>query len=210
MQTDAYDSLKRATDVVIAAVALTVLSPGILALGIAVAVKMGTPVLFKQQRPGKNGQIFELRKFRTMAPVDVSSDLVSDEQRLTPFGRFLRSTSLDELPTLLNVLKGDMSIVGPRPLLVSYLDRYSPQQARRHEVRPGITGLAQVRGRNSLSWSDKFALDVEYVDNRCLLLDFKILWWTLGTVGRRDGISADQHATMPEFLGNFDNQRACR
>lgn len=204
MRTETYDRLKRAADVVVAAAALTVLSPLISGIAVAVAVKMGRPVLFKQERPGMHARTFELQKFRTMANPDVRSGLVSDEERLTSFGRLLRTTSLDELPTLINVLKGDMSLVGPRPLLVRYLNRYSPYQARRHEVRPGITGLAQARGRNSLTWQDKFALDVEYVDNRSVLLDLKIIWWTFGTVLRREGISADQHATMPEFLGYSD------
>ncbi len=141
-----------------------------------------------------------------MVDVDPSIGLISDEQRLTNFGRFLRSTSLDELPTLINVLKGDMSLVGPRPLLVRYLGRYSPQQARRHEVRPGVTGLAQVRGRNAIGWADKFSFDVEYVDERSILLDLKIIAWTFATVLRRDGVSAHQHATMPEFRGLIDEE----
>lgn len=163
---------------------------------------MGRPVLFTQDRPGMHGRVFELKKFRTMVKADASRGLVSDEQRLTDFGRFLRSTSLDELPSLINVLKGDMSLVGPRPLLVGYLGRYSSQQARRHEVRPGISGLAQVRGRNVLSWEEKFAFDVEYVESRSALLDLKIVCWTFATVFRRDGISSEHHATMPEFMGS--------
>lgn len=204
MRTETYDSLKRAADIVGAGVALVVLSPVIAAIAVAVAVKMGRPVLFTQNRPGRHCRIFELRKFRTMTVPDQRHGLVSDEQRLTEFGRFLRTTSLDELPTFINVLRGDMSLVGPRPLLVEYLNRYSPYQARRHEVRPGITGLAQARGRNALTWKEKFALDVEYVDNRSVLLDLKIVWWTWGTVLRREGISADAHVTMPEFLGRTD------
>lgn len=204
MQTETYDSLKRAIDIAGAGAALVVLSPLLAAVTVAVAVKMGRPVLFTQDRPGQHGRIFELRKFRTMVVPDQRHGLVSDEQRLTDFGRFLRTTSLDELPTLINVLRGDMSLVGPRPLLVQYLSRYSPYQARRHEVRPGITGLAQARGRNALAWQEKLALDVEYVDNRSVLLDLKIVWCTLGTVLRREGISADEHVTMPEFFGCTD------
>ncbi|MFB8368100.1 sugar transferase [Pseudarthrobacter sp. NPDC055928] len=180
---------------------LIFLSPLILAISVAVAAKMGRPVFFTQDRPGRHGRVFLLKKFRTMVESDESRGLVSDEQRLTDFGRFLRSTSLDELPSLLNVLKGDMSLIGPRPLLVQYLGRYSSQQARRHEVRPGITGLAQVRGRNVLSWEEKFDFDIEYVESRSALLDFKIVCWTFATVLRRDGISSEQHATMPEFMG---------
>lgn len=204
MPTEAYDRVKRAADVVTAATALVVLSPVISAVAVAVAVKMGRPVLFRQERPGRHGRSFELRKFRTMVSPDAERGLVHDEERLTRFGRFLRATSLDELPTLVNVLRGDMSIVGPRPLLVRYLSRYTCYQARRHEVRPGITGLAQARGRNALAWEEKLAFDVEYVDTRSAMLDLKIVWWTLGTVLRRDGISADSHATMPEFMGQTE------
>lgn len=168
----------------------------------AVRWRLGSPVLFRQQRPGLHGEIFTMRKFRTMLDVDAARGLVDDEQRLTPFGTFLRSTSLDELPTLWNIVRGDMSLVGPRPLLVQYLDRYTPEQARRHDVRPGLTGLAQVSGRNALTWEDRLALDVEYVDTRSLALDLRILWRTVSTVLRREGITADGHVTMNEFMGS--------
>ncbi|MGC1214952.1 MAG: sugar transferase [Micromonospora sp.] len=195
-----YDRPKQLLDVVVAGLALVVLSPVLLAVAVLVAVGLGRPVLFRQTRPGLHGRLFELRKFRTMKPM--GPGLVSDGDRLTGLGRWLRATSLDELPTLWNVLRGDMSLVGPRPLLVRYLDRYTPEQARRHEVRPGVTGLAQVRGRNSLSWEEKFAYDVRYVDTRCLRLDLRILAETVVRVLRREGVSADCHATAPEFLGS--------
>ncbi len=169
-------------------------------VAVAVWANMGRPVLFRQERPGRDGKVFELVKFRTMRHPD--GDLTSDADRLTGLGRFLRASSLDEWPTLWNVVKGDMSLVGPRPLLVEYLERYSPEQARRHEVRPGVTGLAQVRGRNELDWDAKLALDVEYVDNRSFALDLRILWETVGVVLRRSGISAKGHATMNEFMGS--------
>jgi len=194
-----YDATKRALDASVAAVGLVATAPLQAVVALAVLAKHGRPVLFRQPRPGKDGRVFELVKFRTMLLPDARR--VSDADRLTPLGRFLRSTSLDELPTLWNVLKGDMSLVGPRPLLVQYLERYSPEQARRHEVRPGITGLAQVRGRNNLDWDDKFALDVEYVDHRSLGLDLRILWETVAVVLLRRGISADGHVTMSEFRG---------
>lgn len=196
-----YDSVKRALDVVAAGSALVLLSPVLTGVGIAVALNLGRPVLFRQLRPGRDGVIFDLAKFRSMRSPDSARGLVSDEQRLTPFGKALRATSLDELPSLWNVVKGDMSIVGPRPLLVAYLDRYTPEQARRHEVRPGITGLAQARGRNALSWEDRFALDVCYVEQRSFALDARILLETFVSVLRRDGVSADGHVTMPEFEG---------
>jgi sugar O-acyltransferase (sialic acid O-acetyltransferase NeuD family) len=170
-----YDPVKRFIDVAVAAVLLVVTAPIQLVVALLVRSKLGRPVLFRQPRPGQDEHVFELAKFRTMRELDPARDLVTDADRLTPFGHLLRSTSLDELPTLWNVLKGDMSLVGPRPLLVRYLDRYTPEQRRRHEVRPGITGLAQVSGRNALSWEEKFALDVEYVEKRGLLLDLKIL-----------------------------------
>lgn len=194
-----YDRPKRLLDVLVASLALVVLSPALLAVALVVAVGLGRPVLFRQTRPGLHGRLFELRKFRTMKPIGPGR--VSDGDRLTGLGRWLRATSLDELPTLWNVLRGDMSLVGPRPLLVSYLDRYTPEQARRHEVRPGVTGLAQVRGRNSLSWEEKFGYDVRYVDTRRLGLDLRILAETVVRVLRREGVSADGHATAPEFLG---------
>lgn len=196
-----YDALKRALDLVSAATALVLLSPVIAAVAVAVAVKLGRPVLFAQKRPGRDGKIFTLYKFRSMRDIDPPKGLVTDEDRLTPFGKLLRSTSLDELPSLWNVLRGDMSIVGPRPLLVEYLPLYSPEQARRHEVRPGITGLAQVSGRNALSWESKFALDVRYVDSRSLMLDARILLATVRSVFKREGISATGQATMPRFDG---------
>jgi len=195
-----YDRFKRVLDVLVAGLLLVVLSPVLLGVAVAVALVMGRPVLFRQARPGRNGKCFELRKFRSMHPVTQAR--VTDRERLTRLGIWLRQTSLDELPTIWNVLRGDMSLVGPRPLLVSYLDRYTPEQARRHEVRPGITGLAQVRGRNALSWQEKFAYDVQYVDGRCLRLDLSILLETVVKVLRRDGITADGHATASEFLGS--------
>lgn len=201
-----YDVVKRILDVTTAASALVVLSPLLAVVGIAVAASLGRPVLFRQARPGKDGQIFELVKFRSMRHPDISRGLITSAQRLTPFGKALRATSLDELPSLWNVLKGDMSIVGPRPLLVSYLDEYTPEQARRHEVRPGVTGLAQASGRNLLSWEEKFALDVEYVDNRSFALDVRIIAATVVGVLRREGISPDGSATMAPFkrLGSVD------
>ncbi|MFK3676455.1 sugar transferase [Microbacterium sp. NPDC090218] len=194
-----YDAVKRALDIVASAIALLLLSPVILVTAILVAVRLGRPVVFAQPRPGRDGRIFTLYKFRSMRAVDASRGWVSDADRLTPFGVRLRSTSLDELPSLWNVLRGDMSVVGPRPLLVEYLDRYTPAQARRHEVRPGITGLAQVSGRNAISWDDKFARDVRYVDRRSVGLDLRIVIATIGSVVRRDGISAEGHATMSRF-----------
>jgi len=173
------------------------------AVALAVRLKLGKPILFRQPRAGFHGCQFELLKFRTMTNArDPQGRLLPDEQRLTPFGRLLRSTSLDELPQLFNVLRGDMSLVGPRPLLMEYLPRYTPEQARRHEVRPGITGWAQVNGRNVLSWEEKFRMDVWYVDNRSIWLDLKILWLTLRSVLARRGISAPGEATMPEFMGS--------
>ncbi|TWE12019.1 sugar transferase [Rudaeicoccus suwonensis] len=171
------------------------------AIAAAVARSMGRPVIFHQERPGLNGEIFTLHKFRTMVDVDPERGKVHDDDRITPLGHFLRSTSLDELPTLWNVIRGDMSLVGPRPLLVRYLDRYTAQQARRHEVRPGLTGLAQISGRNALSWEKKFELDVWYVDNHTLLGDLKIIAGTVRAVLKRDGISAEGITTMHEFMG---------
>ena len=194
-----YDPIKRLLDIVASVVALVLLSPVIALVAITVATRLGRPVLFVQPRPGRDGRVFLLRKFRSMRDVDEARGLVSDADRLTPFGRALRATSLDELPSLWNVLRGDMSIVGPRPLLVEYLPRYTPQQARRHEVRPGITGLAQANGRNALAWEDKFALDVEYVDNRSLGLDARIILATIRSVIVREGISAEGQATMTKF-----------
>lgn len=163
---------------------------------------MGSPVLFRQQRPGLHGEPFEMVKFRTMLVPDPERGLVTDADRMTRVGTFLRSTSLDELPTLWNIVRGDMSVIGPRPLLMQYLDRYTPEQARRHEVRPGLTGLAQVNGRNAISWEEKFGYDVEYVDNHSLVGDIRIILDTVFQVVRRHGISAEDAATMPEFLGS--------
>ena len=194
--------MKRLFDLVIVLLAAFFWVPVVLVLALIVRIKLGGPVLFRQDRPGLGGRVFRMYKFRTMTDArDVDGRLLPDKDRLVPFGRFLRSTSLDELPELINVLKGDMSLVGPRPLLVQYLSRYSPEQARRHEVRPGITGWAQVNGRNAISWDEKFRLDVWYVDNRSLLLDARILFLTIWKVFNRHGISAANDATMPEFMG---------
>ena len=194
--------MKRLFDVLVAALALLLLGLPILLLAWLVRSKLGTPVLFRQVRPGLQGRPFTMLKFRTMTDErDASGALLPDSIRLTPFGRFLRATSLDELPGLLNVLKGDMSLVGPRPLLMEYLPLYSYEQARRHQVRPGITGWAQVNGRNAISWEHKFRLDVWYVDNHSQWLDIKILWMTMKKVLVRDGISAAGEATMPRFTG---------
>lgn len=194
---------KRVFDVVASLTALLLLSPVILLVAWKISRKMGSPVLFRQVRPGLNGKPFEMVKFRTMKDaIDAQGNPLPDSERLTSFGQFLRSSSLDELPELWNVLKGDMSLVGPRPLLMEYLPLYSPEQYRRHDVRPGVTGWAQINGRNTLSWKDKFALDVWYVDNRSLWLDIKILFLTVKKVVVRDGISADGEATMSKFTGN--------
>ncbi len=182
---------------------LILFSPLLLTVALIVWVRLGSPVLFVQQRPGLNGVPFQMCKFRTMRDaLDREGRPLPDAERLTPFGRLLRSTSLDELPGLINVVHGKMSLVGPRPLLMQYLPLYSAEQARRHEVRPGLTGWAQVNGRNALSWEEKFALDLWYVDNRTFTLDLKILWLTLRKVLVRDGISAEGEATMAPFTGN--------
>ena len=195
--------LKRLVDVVGATLALVFFAVPMLVIALLVRWKLGPPVLFRQVRPGLHGRPFVLYKFRTMNDArDADGNLLPDELRLTPFGKWLRSTSLDELPELLNVLKGDMSLVGPRPLRMEYLERYTPEQARRHEVKPGITGWAQVNGRNALSWKEKFNLDVWYVDNWNLWLDLRILLMTVVKVLRREGINAEGHATMPEFTGS--------
>lgn len=201
-QTTPYLPLKRGLDVCGAAVALVLLSPVIAITSLVVAVGLGRPVIFKQPRPGLNEKVFTLYKFRTMKNIDIDAELVTDAQRLTKLGKFLRSTSVDELPSLWNVLTGDMSFVGPRPLLVEYLDRYSPEQARRHEVRPGVTGLAQVQGRNSISWEEKFRLDVEYVDELSFPLDACILRRTVTVVFQQKGISSRGQVTMSEFGAN--------
>lgn len=195
-----YDAPKRALDVAAALVGLAVTLPVQLIVAVIVRTRMGSPVLFRHERPGRDGIAFTLLKFRTMKPIDVDRGITSDEQRLTRLGRVLRSTSIDELPSLVNVLKGDMSIVGPRPLHVRYLERYTPEQARRHEVRPGITGLAQVRGRNLLDWEERFKADVEYVERRSLGLDARIVAATIRLVVTGHGVSAEQHATSPEFF----------
>ncbi|GAB4459012.1 MAG: sugar transferase [Anaerolineae bacterium] len=182
--------------------ALLLLAPFLAVIALLVRVKLGAPVLFRQQRPGLHGRPFTIYKFRTMTDArDAKGQFLPDADRLTAFGRLLRRTSLDELPELFNVLRGEMSLVGPRPLLMQYLDRYTPEQARRHEVRPGITGWAQVNGRNALTWEEKFALDVWYVDHQSLWLDLKIILLTIWSVLRREGISQQGHATMPEFVG---------
>lgn len=194
--------MKRLIDVVAAAAGLILLSPVLIVVALLIRRQMGTPVLFRQTRPGLLGKPFNMVKFRTMRDaVDSSGNALPDSERLTVFGRFLRSTSLDELPELWNVLKGDMSLVGPRPLLMEYLPLYSPEQARRHEVRPGVTGWAQVNGRNALGWEEKFALDVWYVEHRSFWLDMRIIWLTLMKVVKRDGISAAGEATMRKFTG---------
>ena len=200
LRTRRYDVGKRAIDVVVAAVGLVLTAPLQAVIALLVARRMGRPVLFRQQRPGKDGKPFVLVKFRTMREANASSELVTDAQRLTTLGTRLRSTSLDELPTLWNVLRGDMSLVGPRPLMMQYLDRYTPEEARRHELRPGITGLAQVLGRNHLTWSEKFAADVEYVQKASFTLDARILLKTATTVVRRQGIRPPDGEIMPEYF----------
>lgn len=195
--------IKRPQDFCCALIALIVLSPVMLVIAILVRTRLGRPVIFTQERPGRDGRIFRLRKFRTMTDArDEQGNLLPDEQRLPPFGRRLRSTSLDELPELLNILRGDMAVVGPRPLLVKYLGRYNERQARRHEVRPGFTGLAQVRGRNAISWEEKFDWDVKYVDRVTFLGDWKIILETVRTVLKREGISSGASVTMEEFMGS--------
>lgn len=195
--------IKRLFDIIASAFGLLLLSPVIAVVAFQIHRKLGSPVLFRQTRPGKDGKPFEMIKFRSMRDaVDADGNPLPDAERMTPFGSFLRSTSLDELPELWNVLKGDMSLVGPRPLLMEYLPLYSKEQYRRHEVRPGVTGWAQVNGRNAISWEDKFKLDVWYVDNRSVWLDLKIIYLTVKKVLVRDGISAEGEVTMPKFTGN--------
>ena len=196
-----YDRVKRLLDVGVAVPALLLLLPVLAAAALVVRYAIGRPVLFRQLRPGLHGQPFTLVKFRTMHDVDPSRGVVADEDRLTPVGRALRALSIDELPTLWNVVRGDMSLVGPRPLLMDYLGRYSPAQWRRHEVRPGVTGLAQVSGRNALSWAEKFTLDTWYVDHRSLALDLRILARTVPAVLRGTGVRAEGAATAHEFVG---------
>lgn len=199
--------IKRPQDFLCASVALVVLSPVMGITAILVRKKLGSPVLFSQERPGLDGKTFRLYKFRTMTNErDENGNLLPDEDRLPPFGMKLRSTSLDELPELINIWKGDMSVVGPRPLLVRYLSRYNEHQARRHEVRPGFTGLAQVHGRNAISWEEKFNLDVKYVDNVSFLGDWKIILQTVLTVLKREGVSSATSVTMEEFMGSGDEE----
>ena len=195
--------LKRGLDVAVSAIAVIILSPLILVLVLAVRIFLGSPILFRQLRPGRDGKPFEMMKFRTMLELrGENGELLPDADRLSPFGRWLRSTSLDEIPEIWNILRGDMSLVGPRPLLMTYLPLYSAKQARRHEVRPGLTGWAQINGRNALQWSEKFELDVWYVDNQSFVLDVKILILTVLRVIKKDGISAAGEATMPPFTGD--------
>jgi len=198
---------KSLLDLSIALAAVAVLAPLLLTVAAIVRLRLGSPVVFRQRRPGLLGKPFSLLKFRTMATAtDDHGELLPDERRLARTGRILRATSLDELPELINVLKGDMSLVGPRPLLMQYLDRYTPEQARRQEVKPGITGWAQVKGRNALSWEQRFQLDVWYVDHRSFWLDLKIVFLTFWQVLRRHGISAEGHVTMPEFMGSQEKR----
>lgn len=194
--------IKRPQDFCCAFAAIVILSPVMAVTALLVRLKLGSPVIFKQKRPGLNGKIFTLYKFRTMTDEkDDCGNLLPDDIRLTKFGKMLRSTSLDELPELLNILKGDMAVVGPRPLLVEYLPRYNERQARRHEVRPGLTGLAQVKGRNAITWEEKFMWDVNYVDNVSFLRDWLIVFQTILKVAKKEGISSENNATMEDFLG---------
>lgn len=195
--------VKRTIDIVCSGLGLIVLSPILLITAVLIRIKLGSPIFFTQDRLGKDGKVFKMIKFRTMLDaVDKWGEPLPDEERMTSFGQLLRSTSIDELPELINVFKGDMSLVGPRPLLVEYKELYSLEQFRRHEVRPGITGWAQVNGRNTLGWSERFKLDVEYVDNYNLFMDIKILFMTVLKVVKRDGISQEGHVTMEKFNGN--------
>lgn len=197
--------LKRPMDFILSLIAILVLSPVLIIVAILVRVKLGSPVLFKQKRPGLNEKVFMMYKFRTMTDErDEKGELLPDSVRLTKFGRFLRSTSLDELPELLNIFKGDMSIIGPRPLLVQYLPLYNDYQKRRHEVRPGLSGLAQVSGRNAISWEDKFNLDVKYVENVSFNNDWKIIFLTIKKVFVREGINQEEQATVQYFTGNSE------
>jgi len=195
--------IKRLFDMIASAMGLLVLAPAIFFIVFLIHRKLGSPILFRQVRPGKDEKPFEMIKFRTMRDaIDKDGSPLPDSERIAPFGNFLRNSSLDELPELWNVLKGDMSLVGPRPLLMEYLPLYSKEQARRHNVRPGITGWAQVNGRNAISWEEKFKYDVWYVENQSFWLDMKIIWMTIKKVIAREGISADGEATMPKFTGN--------
>lgn len=198
--------VKRPMDFILAFIAIILLSPVILIIAVLVRIKLGSPVIFKQKRPGLNEKIFTLYKFRTMTDKrDINGKMLPDSVRLTKFGRMLRSTSLDELPELVNILEGDMSIVGPRPLLVQYLPLYNEHQKRRHEVRPGLTGLAQVSGRNAISWEDKFDLDIEYIDNVRFFGDIKIIFKTIKQVVVKEGINSNNSVTMEFFEGNKVN-----
>ncbi|GAB3029970.1 sugar transferase [Parafrigoribacterium mesophilum] len=205
-----YELAKRVLDIVGGCVGLVLLSPVLVLVAGLVVLNLGRPILFVQDRPGRDRKIFRLYKFRTMRSINSEQGRITDDQRLTSFGRVLRSTSLDELPTLFNVVRGDMSMVGPRPLLVQYLDRYTAEQSRRHEVRPGITGLAQVSGRNSLDWNKKFALDIAYVENRSFAMDLRIMCATVLSVLKREGISAEGYATVSEFMGKRSDKAVDR
>ena len=204
-----YDRIiKRGMDLVLSGIALLVLSPVYVVLAVLVRIKLGKPVLFSQERPGRYGKIFKMYKFRSMTDArDAKGALLSDEERLTEFGRLLRTTSLDELPELWNIFKGDMSIVGPRPLLVRYLPRYNKRQRHRHDVRPGLTGWAQVNGRNAITWEQKFEYDIQYVKRESFFFDLVIILMTVGKVLRRSGISQEGNATMEEFMGTAEGQR---
>lgn len=200
--------VKRPFDFFLASGALVCMSPVLAGTAIVIRIKLGSPVLFKQERPGKDEKIFKLYKFRSMTDLrDEDGELLPDEIRLTKFGKILRSTSLDELPELINIISGEMAVVGPRPLLVRYLDRYSTHQARRHEVRPGLTGLAQVSGRNAVSWDEKFDIDVEYVDNVSFRGDMGIILETIRTVLKKEGISSETSVTMEEFMGVTESEK---
>lgn len=204
-----YKYIKRILDIISSLLAIIILSPLLAVTAVLVKTKLGSPVLFRQERPGKDEKIFTLMKFRTMTDErDENGELLPDEVRLTKFGKFLRSTSIDELPELFNILKGDMSVIGPRPLLVEYIPRYNEHQHRRHEVRPGLSGWAQVNGRNSISWEEKFDLDVEYVDNYSFAMDVKILFMTVLNVLKKEGISSETSATMEVFMGTPEREEA--
>jgi lipopolysaccharide/colanic/teichoic acid biosynthesis glycosyltransferase len=198
---------KRLFDLILTIPGLVLISPILFVISILIRIKLGKPILFRQVRPGYQNRLFTVFKFRTMTDErDEGGNLFSDKDRITPFGRFMRNLSIDELPELINVLRGEMSLVGPRPLLLKYLERYSPEQIRRHEVLPGMTGWAQINGRNTITWQDKFRFDVWYVDNMSIWLDIKILALTLWKVVRREGISQEGHATAEEFMGNSSDR----
>ena len=202
-----YKYIKRILDIILSLLAIIILSPLLAVTAVLVKTKLGSPVLFKQERPGKDEKIFTLMKFRTMTDErDENGELLPDEVRLTKFGKFLRSTSIDELPELFNILKGDMSVIGPRPLLVEYIPKYNEHQHRRHEVRPGLSGWAQVNGRNTVSWEDKFDMDVHYVDNYSFAMDVKILFMTVLNVLKKEGISSETSATMEVFMGTPEKE----